>query len=64
MGQKKVSIAQVAEQYELSTRTVRRYIAEGRLTAYRIGPRVIRLDAEQVHRQLDGDPVSTPDGVA
>jgi excisionase family DNA binding protein len=64
MGQKKVTIAQVAEQYELSTRTVRRYIAEGRLTAYRIGPRVIRLDAEQVRLQLDGDPVSTPDDAA
>lgn len=64
MGQKKISIAQVAEQYELSTRTIRRYIADGRLTAYRIGPRVIRLDAEQVRRQLDGDPVSASDGVA
>ncbi|MBJ7340638.1 helix-turn-helix domain-containing protein [Mycolicibacterium sp.] len=64
MGQKKVTISQVAEQYELSTRTIRRYIAEGRLTAYRIGPRVIRLDAEQVRRQLDGDPVGTSDGVA
>ena len=31
MGQKKITIAQVAEQYELSTRTIRRYIADGRL---------------------------------
>jgi hypothetical protein len=41
-----------------------RYIADGRLTAYRVGPRMIRLDADQVRRQLDGDPIATTDGVA
>jgi excisionase family DNA binding protein len=61
---RKISIAQVAEQYEVSTRTIRRYIADGRLTAYRIGPRMIRLDVDQVRRQLDGDPVSATDGIA
>jgi excisionase family DNA binding protein len=61
---RKITIAQVADQYGLSTRTIRRYIADGRLTAYRIGPRAIRLDAEQVRRQLDGDPVATTNGVA
>lgn len=54
---RKITIAQVAEQYGMSTRTVRRYIADGRLTAYRIGPRMIRLDADQVRQQLDGEPV-------
>lgn len=45
---KKVSIAEVAEQFGLSTRTIRRYIAAGHLTAYRVGPRVIRLDVAEV----------------
>jgi excisionase family DNA binding protein len=61
---RKITITQVAEQYEVSTRTVRRYIADGRLTAYRIGPRMIRLDVDQVRRQLDGDPVSASDNMS
>jgi len=61
---RKITIAQVAEQYDVSTRTIRRYIADGRLTAYRIGPRMIRLDPDQVRQQLDGDPVATTNGVA
>jgi excisionase family DNA binding protein len=60
---RKITITQVAEQYEVSTRTVRRYIADGRLTAYRIGPRMIRLDVDQVRRQLDGDPVTASEDV-
>jgi excisionase family DNA binding protein len=56
MGQK-ISIQDVAEQFGVSPRTVRRYIASGRLTAYRVGPRLIRVDAEQVRQQLLGQPV-------
>jgi excisionase family DNA binding protein len=32
----------------LSEKTVRRYIADGRLVAYRVGPRAIRVDRESV----------------
>jgi excisionase family DNA binding protein len=32
----------------LSEKTVRRYIADGRLIAYRVGPRAIRVDRESV----------------
>jgi excisionase family DNA binding protein len=32
----------------LSEKTIRRYIADGRLIAYRVGPRAIRLDRESV----------------
>ncbi|CCI53429.1 hypothetical protein BN13_390046 [Nostocoides jenkinsii Ben 74] len=38
------SLAQAAERTGLSTRTLRRRIAAGALSAYRNGPRVIRLD--------------------
>lgn len=36
------SLSQVAERIGMSTRTLRRRIAAGELTAYRNGPRVIR----------------------
>jgi excisionase family DNA binding protein len=57
MGSKKISIQEVAEQFDVSPRTIRRYIASGRLTAHRVGPRIIRLDAEQAREQLLGQPI-------
>lgn len=47
-GRRNVSIQEAADFYGVTTRTVRRWIAEGRLTAYRINARVIRLDADEV----------------
>lgn len=37
-----------AQSLGVSTRTIRRYIAEGALTGYRLGPRLLRVDAGQV----------------
>lgn len=37
-----------AERTQLSVRSIRRYIAEGKLTGYRIGQRTIRLDPDEV----------------
>ncbi|MGO1276639.1 MAG: helix-turn-helix transcriptional regulator [Corynebacterium variabile] len=37
-----------AERTGLSVKSIRRRIAEGRLTAYRMGQRVIRLDPSEV----------------
>lgn len=42
-----VPIDAAAEHLGVCTRTIRNYIAEGRLTGYRIG-RLIRLDAAEV----------------
>lgn len=53
-GKKLITVADVVQQFGLSERTVRRYLAEGRLSAVRVGPRLIRLDAEQVERELLG----------
>jgi excisionase family DNA binding protein len=47
-----VTLREVADSYQLSIRTRRRYIASGRLTAHRVGPRLIRLDPEQVEKEL------------
>lgn len=48
------SIAEIADQFGLSTKTIRRYIAAGQITAYRVGPRTIRLNADEVSDQLLG----------
>lgn len=37
-----------AKRTQLSVRSIRRYIAEGKLTGYRIGQRTIRLDPAEV----------------
>ncbi|MGB7447573.1 MAG: helix-turn-helix domain-containing protein [Ornithinimicrobium sp.] len=42
------SLSQAAERTGLSTRTLRRRIAAGDLTAYRSGPRIIRVDPRDV----------------
>lgn len=46
------SLTQAAERTGLSTRTLRRRIAAGQVTAYRAGPRIIRLDPAAVDRLL------------
>jgi excisionase family DNA binding protein len=50
-----ISPTQAAETYEISPRTIVRYIAQGLLPAYRIGPRNIRLDVDDVERILLGN---------
>lgn len=46
------SIAQAAERTGLSIRTLRRRIAAGDLAAYRNGPRIIRLDPDDVDQLM------------
>lgn len=47
-----VSISEAAERVGVSTKTVRRWIATGALTGYRIGPRVVRIDAAELDAAL------------
>ncbi len=42
------SLTQAANRTGVSPRTLRRRIADGSLRAYRLGPRIIRLDAAEV----------------
>ncbi len=46
------SITQAAERTGVSPRTLRRRIADGSLRAYRLGPRIIRLDATEVDQLM------------
>ena len=42
------SINGVAEEYDVSPRTVRRWIADGRIAGYRVGPRLIKIDMNEI----------------
>ncbi len=42
------TLATAATRTGVSTRTLRRRIAEGKLIAYRLGPRLIRLNSAEV----------------
>lgn len=43
-----LSLSDAAEILGCSPKTVRRYIAAGRLTGYKVGPRLVRVSAESV----------------
>ncbi|CCW12902.1 MULTISPECIES: helix-turn-helix transcriptional regulator [Rhodococcus] len=42
------TIAECAERCKVNEKTIRRAIADGKLTAYRLGPRTTRLDVHEV----------------
>lgn len=59
MPQKRLtSLANAATYADLSQRTLRRYVAAGRLRAYRVGPRLLKVDLD------DLDTILTPVGGA
>ncbi|AFC55002.1 excisionase family DNA-binding protein [Mycobacterium paraintracellulare] len=43
-----VKIAEAARYLQVTDRTVRQMIADGRLTAYRAGQRLVRLDLNEI----------------
>lgn len=43
-----VSLNEAAERFACSERTVRRMIAAGQLTGYRVGKRLVRVDAGEL----------------
>lgn len=43
-----VSLAAAAAYADVSTRTLRRYISHGRLTGYRVGPRLAKVDLDEL----------------
>ena len=53
----KISMQEVADQFGVSRRTVAPLHCRGRLTAYRVGPKLVRIDADQARQQLLGEPI-------
>ncbi|MFL6044282.1 MAG: helix-turn-helix domain-containing protein [Propionibacteriaceae bacterium] len=49
---KMVSIAVAAEHYDVSRQTVRRWIAQGKIHAYRVEPRLIRVDLDEIEAKI------------
>jgi excisionase family DNA binding protein len=56
------TVASGAEYANVSQRTIRRWIAEGRLRAYRAGPRLVRIDRAELDRLIR--PIPTAGNVA
>lgn len=46
------SIPQAADEYGVHSRTIRRYISAGRITGYRFGPRMIRVDLDELDAMM------------
>lgn len=46
------SITVAADHYDVSTRTIRRWVARGLITGYRVGPRLIKVDLDEVEGLL------------
>lgn len=53
-----LTIADAAELLSVNPKTIRRYIATGRLTGYRLGPHLIRLDRAEVEGLLHPIPTA------
>jgi len=43
-----VKVAEAAEYLNVTDRTIRQMVADGRLTAYRAGTRLVRLDLNEI----------------
>jgi len=56
-----MSLQHAAEEYGLSTSTIRRRIADGNLKAYRVGPRAIRVAAEDLEALARRIPATVAD---
>lgn len=52
-----VSLAEAADSLAVSTRTVRRYIADGHLDAVRLGRKTLRIKVESIELFINARPV-------
>ena len=52
-----VSINDAADALAVSTRTMRRYIANGHLEAVRLGRKTLRIKVDSIERFIDAKPV-------
>lgn len=48
-----VKISEAAEYLQVAPRTIRQMVAEGRLTAYRNGQRLVRLDLNEIDATME-----------
>lgn len=53
-----ISLEAAAQRLAVDTRTVRRWVSDGRLPAFRIGPRLLRVNATDVDALLQRVPTA------
>jgi excisionase family DNA binding protein len=58
MPRRLATIPTAAEYAAVCTKTIRRRIADGSLTGYRLGPRVLRVDLNEVDAMLKPIPTT------
>ena len=58
-----MSLAVAAAYADVSTRTLRRYISHGRLTGYRVGPRLVKIDLNEVDAMVRPIPTARDSGL-
>jgi len=47
-----LTLSDAAGWLSLDEKTLRRWVSQGRLTAYRVGPKLIRLDADEIENMI------------
>ena len=57
-GSRLVGTAEAAKYTGLCTRTIYRYIADGRITGYRLGPKLIKVDLDELDRIIKPVPAT------
>jgi excisionase family DNA binding protein len=57
-----VGLAAAAAYADVSTRTLRHYISRGRLTGYRVGPRLIKIDLNELDELARPIPIAREPG--
>jgi excisionase family DNA binding protein len=57
-GRRLAGTTEAAGYAGLCTRTIYRYIADGRLTGYRIGPKLIKVDLDELDRIITPIPAA------
>jgi excisionase family DNA binding protein len=50
-----IGLSEVAERCGVHYRTVRRWIDQGHITAVRVGPKLLKVDAAELNAFLGGD---------
>lgn len=52
MAGRLISQADAADEASVSVKTIRRWISQGRLTGYRAGPKLLRVDRDELMRMI------------
>ncbi|WP_280509084.1 excisionase family DNA-binding protein [Nocardia cyriacigeorgica] len=52
-----ISTTEAGRRADVHSRTIRNWIAEGRLTGYRVGPRLVKVDPNELDAMISGSAI-------